>query len=226
LILYIAPSLTPKKIQLWLKDVTQAYTQADTALQRLILARLPEELQNQYPDEIIMVIVKPLYGIAEAGVHWFFTYFKYCVEKVQITILTYDPCLLVTKESAEGFGVVEMQTDDTLGLSDDKFATKEAEMMSFKAKKRQFLDHQNPIIFNGCMLTAGEITRYSCDKRTRHNDCKSSITMQNTSSSERAAHISPPSASRKRVTICSLQTNIVNRLKKKLPGSIAALNGK
>jgi hypothetical protein len=141
LILCIAPSLTPKKIRLWLKDVTQAYTQADTALQRLILARLPEELQNQYPDGIIMVVVKPLYNMAEAGVHWFFTYFKHHVEKLQITILTYDSCLLVTKESAKGFEVVEIQTDDTLGLSDDRFATKEAEMMSFKAKKRQFLDH-------------------------------------------------------------------------------------
>jgi hypothetical protein len=49
-----------------------------------------------------------------------------------------------------------MQMDDTLGLNDDKFATKEAEMMSFKAKERQFLDYQNPIIFNGYMLIAGE----------------------------------------------------------------------
>jgi hypothetical protein len=103
-----------------------------------------------------MVVIKPLYGIAEADVHWFFTYFKHYVEKLQMTILTYDPCLLVTKESAKGFGIVGMQTNDTLGLSDDRFATREAEMMSFKAKKRQFLDHQNPIIFNGCVLTAGE----------------------------------------------------------------------
>jgi hypothetical protein len=44
LIFCIAPSLTPKKIRLWLKNVIQAYTQANTALQKLILARLPEEL--------------------------------------------------------------------------------------------------------------------------------------------------------------------------------------
>jgi hypothetical protein len=58
-----------------------------------------------------------------------------------MTILTYDPCLLVTKESAEEFEVVGMQTDDTLGLNDDNFATRKAEIMSFKAKKRHFLDH-------------------------------------------------------------------------------------
>jgi hypothetical protein len=103
-----------------------------------------------------MVVIKLLYGIAKAGVHWFFIYFKYHVEKLQITTSTYDPCLLVTKESAKEFEVIGMQTDDTLGLNNDRFATKKAEMMSFKAKKRQFLDHQNPIIFNGCMLTADE----------------------------------------------------------------------
>jgi hypothetical protein len=51
---------------------------------------------------------------------------------------------------------MEMQTNNTLGLSDDKFATKEAEIMLFKAKERQFLNHQNPIIFNDCMLTASK----------------------------------------------------------------------
>jgi hypothetical protein len=179
LIFCIAPSLTPKKIRLWLKDVTQAYTQADIALQRLILARLPEELQKQYPDGIIMVVVKLLYDMAEAGVYWFFTYFKHYVEKLQITTSTYDLCLLVTKESAEGFGVMGMQTDDTLGLSDDRFATREAEMMSFKAKKRQFLDHQNPIIFNGCVLIAGENNTLSLRQKNQaqrlqivHNDAE------------------------------------------------------
>jgi hypothetical protein len=83
-----------------------------------------------------MVVVKLLYGVAEAGTYWFSIYFKYHVEKLQMTILTYDPCLLVTKESVEGFGVMGMQTDDTLGLNDDKFATRKAEIMSFKAKER------------------------------------------------------------------------------------------
>jgi hypothetical protein len=51
-----------------------------------------------------MVVVKPLYDVAEAGIYWFFTYFKHHVEKLQITTSTYDPCFLVTKESAEDVG--------------------------------------------------------------------------------------------------------------------------
>jgi hypothetical protein len=33
-------------------------------------------------------------------------------------ISTYDLCLLITLASSECFGMVEMQTDDTFGLSD------------------------------------------------------------------------------------------------------------
>jgi hypothetical protein len=103
-----------------------------------------------------MVVVKPLYEIAEAGAHWFATYFKYHIEQLRMATSTYDPCLLVITNEADGFGVVGLQTDDFLGLSDDIFAARETEKMSFKAKEKQFLDFQNPIIFNGCVLTIGD----------------------------------------------------------------------
>jgi hypothetical protein len=156
LIFSIAPSLATRGIRLWLRDVTQAYTQSNTPLQRLILAKLPKELRNRYPAGIIMVIVKPLYGVAKAGAYWFVTYFKHHIEQLRMAISTYDPCLLVTTNEADGFGVVGLQTDDSLDLSDDIFATKETKKMSFKAKEKQFLNSQNPIIFNGCILTIGD----------------------------------------------------------------------
>ena len=40
---------------------------------------------------------------------------------------TYDPCLLYT--NTNGFGVVGLQTDDTLFLADDIFATAEEERL-------------------------------------------------------------------------------------------------
>jgi hypothetical protein len=72
-----------------------------------------------------MMVVKPLYRIAEAGAHWWLTYFKHYCEKLTMEISTYNPCLLITLISSECFGIVGMQTDDTLGLSDDAFAIKE-----------------------------------------------------------------------------------------------------
>jgi hypothetical protein len=56
-------------MQLWLRDITQAYTQSERPLQRTILAELPEQLRQLYPKGTIMVIIKLLYEIAEAGTY-------------------------------------------------------------------------------------------------------------------------------------------------------------
>jgi len=56
-----------------------------------------------------------------------------------MTTSIYNPCLLILKESNTGFGIVGMQTDDTLALLDQKFAIKEAKELRFLAKKRQEL---------------------------------------------------------------------------------------
>ena len=102
---------------MWIRDITQAYTQSTTLLQRKILACLPKEIEELYPRGTIMVVLKPLYGVAEAGTHWWATYFKHHREKLHMTTSTYDLCLLITT-TKERFAIVGMQTDDTLGLLD------------------------------------------------------------------------------------------------------------
>ncbi len=57
------------RIALYLQDITQAYTQSETKLNRLILAHLPKQIQNQYSTNTIIVVLKPLYRIVEAGTH-------------------------------------------------------------------------------------------------------------------------------------------------------------
>jgi hypothetical protein len=69
ILLAIAPTIILLEFILWLRDVIQAYTQSEDLLQRTILAELPKQLKNAYPEGTIMVIIKPLYGIAEAGAH-------------------------------------------------------------------------------------------------------------------------------------------------------------
>ena len=87
-------------------------------------------------------MVKLLYGIAEAGTYWWAIYFQHHREKLGITISTYDPYLLISAgndntnhtdvldytnapdhagDTSIYFGIVGMQTNDTLGLSDDAF---------------------------------------------------------------------------------------------------------
>ncbi len=49
-----------------------------------------------------------------------------------------------------------MQTDDTLGLSDDRFAVLKEEELNkagFTAKPKENLSTTNPLQFNSCILT-------------------------------------------------------------------------
>ena len=94
-------------MDLWLRDISQAYTQSETKLNRTILAHLPKEIERLYPDNTIMVVIKPLYGIAEAGTHWWATYSRHHREKLSMITSTYDPCFLIST-TEDKFGIVGM----------------------------------------------------------------------------------------------------------------------
>jgi hypothetical protein len=71
-----------------------------------------------------------------------------------MAISTYDPCLLVTTIE-NGFGIVGMQTDDTIILIDEYFLTlEENELLNAKfiAKLKEKLTPDSPLIFNGYVL--------------------------------------------------------------------------
>ena len=69
LILVIALLLRELNHQIMLQDISQAYTQSSKELQRDILLRIPAELQDCYPQDIVFRVIKPLYGIAESGLY-------------------------------------------------------------------------------------------------------------------------------------------------------------
>ncbi|KAM4065230.1 Dimer-Tnp-hAT domain containing protein [Hirsutella rhossiliensis] len=68
--------------------IQRAYPQSQTKLSRTIL--------TQIPNGTIIRVIKPLYGIAEAGVHWFRTYQQHHLEKLDMSTSTYDSCLLIS----------------------------------------------------------------------------------------------------------------------------------
>ena len=138
---------------LYLRDITQAYTQSTTKLVRDFYTKPPENVE-QWQGHYLKV-VKPLYGVPEAGNHWFNTYHKHHTEKLQMMQSTYDPCLLFANEG-DYFGLVGLQTDDTLFVGTESFASaedselKKAHLMS---KDREQLTIGNPIKFNGCKIS-------------------------------------------------------------------------
>ena len=91
-------------------------------MNRLILANLPKEMRHQYPIGTVIIVWKPLYKIPEAGTHWWAIYYKHHKEKLFMVTLLYNPYLLITTKK-EVFGVVGMQTNNTLFLVSKEFIT-------------------------------------------------------------------------------------------------------
>jgi hypothetical protein len=110
-------------------------------------------MRDLHPKGTIMVVVRPFYGVAEAGAYWWSTYFKHHCERLGIKTFTYNSCLLVIIAELGCFNLVGMQTDDIFGLNDFTFATRKSDEMTFLAKDRQILTEDEPLIFNGCILT-------------------------------------------------------------------------
>lgn len=135
---------------------TPAYPQSQTDLARTILADLPHELRTKYPEGTIIRVIKPLYRIAEAGVHWFATYQGHHCNKLNMVTSTYDLCLLVTNGGPDTFAIVALQTDDTLAVCTEGFATAEDTALTeakFRAKPKTALAKGKPLEFNGNTVT-------------------------------------------------------------------------
>ena len=151
LILAIAPSITNANV--YLRDISQAYTQSTTAMLRNIYVRAPTEME--LPPNKILRVARPLYGIPEAGTHWFQTYHTHHIQKLRMAQSTYDTCFLFSNDKENGFGLIGLQTDDTLILADTKFAAREnteLEKAGFLSKPCERLTKSHPLKFNGAVI--------------------------------------------------------------------------
>jgi len=102
-----------------------------------------------------MVVLKPLYRIAEVGTYWWATYSKHYKEKLLITTSIFNPCFLITTIGTL-FGIVGMQTNNIIILGDDQFlALKEDELVKANLiiKLKEKLDLITPLLFNRCILS-------------------------------------------------------------------------
>ena len=70
---------------------------------------------------------------------------------------SYNACLLNTKDRDENFGIVGLQTDNTLNIGMEAFMKKEEKEIikaKFKAKNRTMLKTSVSGDFNGCCMTS------------------------------------------------------------------------
>jgi hypothetical protein len=118
-------------------NITQVYSQLSFKLNREIFAKLPKELRDKYLQNTIIQVIHPFYGIAKSDVHWWFTYHKHHLEKLNMVTLTYDSCMLITFNGF--FSISGMQINDTLIICSLEFSAKEEEKIqkaAFRAKPK------------------------------------------------------------------------------------------
>jgi hypothetical protein len=73
-----------------------------------------------------------------------------------MTVSSYDPCLLITQEGENPFGITGLQTDDTLSIVTPSFSAQEEQMLQeaqFKAKPKTVLLYNTPLEFNGARIS-------------------------------------------------------------------------
>ncbi|EFQ93761.1 hypothetical protein PTT_08750 [Pyrenophora teres f. teres 0-1] len=68
-----------------------------------------------------------------------------------------------------------MQTDDTLGLSDNTFADREDKELRFKAKDKQYLTDTEPIEFNGYTVRLGSDNVITLRQKNEHEEYTSRL---------------------------------------------------
>lgn len=86
----------------------------------------------------MLEVLRPLYGIPEAGTHWFKTYHDHHTVRLGLTVSSFDPCLMFSAQA-----IVGLQTDDSLFSGTEDYITLEEEKRQsagFPAKPIQRLE--------------------------------------------------------------------------------------
>ena len=179
---------TNSDTHLFLRDITQAYVQSTSKLNREFYIRPPPELSSELgiSGNTVLKVVKPLYGVPEAGNHWFTTYHSHHINQLGMSVSTFDPCLLSSIGPTK-FGVVGLQTDDTLILCDTAFAELEElklQQASLLAKEREELTTDHPIKFNGGLI---QLLRNGNINLTQESQCNNLSIVNNREATTRSS---------------------------------------
>jgi hypothetical protein len=184
-ILCIYPSMRRTGAKLLSRDVTQAYTQSGTRLNRRFFIRPTPELalalgiSSKYWATAVVEVLWPLYGVPESGNHWYKRISDFEIKELGLKPSPYDPCLF-SRNDDEHFGIVGLQTDDTLIVANDKFAALEDRKIKeagIECKERTELTVDKPMRFNGAVITQH---KNGCVSLTQERQCKNLSTVTTT----------------------------------------------
>jgi Reverse transcriptase (RNA-dependent DNA polymerase) len=115
------------------RDVSTAFLQLGTVITRPVYMFPPPEMN--LPPESILRVVRPLYGLPEAPLHWYSTYSKYHRETLGMAVAAHDPCFYACFDGDACVGVVLLQVDDAKVFGTTSFHKREEDAaLKFKDK--------------------------------------------------------------------------------------------
>lgn len=144
-----AASEVRKGSKVFLRDVTQAYTQSDAAhgLTRNVFLEPPAEMGLD--DTFVLQAVQPLYGVPEAGLCWFLTYSEHHRNRLQMVQSRGDKCLFI-REDGDRRNIIILQVDDSWGVGTRAFLEEEEHAATkFRTKPRTIFNVGSSERFNG-----------------------------------------------------------------------------
>ena len=128
------------RFRLFSHDINQAYLQSRDKLARtLYLDPRPEDRHLfDLTDDEVLLLVRPLYGVCDAGDYWFVTLQRHVRDDLLMTPLSSDPALYMRKGVDGLVGLMGTFVDDCLlGGTDGFQAATNKTLRVFDAKPRQ-----------------------------------------------------------------------------------------
>jgi hypothetical protein len=84
------------------RDVSTAFLQSDSTISRRVYMFPPPEMG--LPPESLLRVVRPLYGLPEAPLHWYSTYSRYHRETLGMDVAAHDPCFYACFQESDCVG--------------------------------------------------------------------------------------------------------------------------
>lgn len=74
------------------RDITKAYIQSETVLEREVYITARKELE--FEDDVVLRVMKPLNSIPGSGLYWYLTYLGHHLDRLGTHLTRVDPCVL------------------------------------------------------------------------------------------------------------------------------------
>lgn len=100
MVMQLALSITGTKM--FGRSIAQDYIQSRSDLERNVLLKAPAKIK--IPPDTVLRVVKPLFGIPDAVLHWYLKYLSHHIDEVEMKKSRLEPCLLLKTENGQLVG--------------------------------------------------------------------------------------------------------------------------